>query len=110
MVAERRRRQVLPAAPEVDVGNLVHAGDRAARRAGFGGVVFAADIFERVFHQRLGRVAALLRAVVHQAVLADIEVARAGAAAPVILFAVRDVVLEIVDLRVAGFFHARMAI
>jgi len=41
----------------------------------------------------------------HQAVFADVEVARAGAAPPVVLLAVRDVVLEIVELRVAAFFH-----
>ena len=53
------------AAPEIDVGNLVHAGNGAARGAAFGGEVLAADILECVFHQRLGGVTALLRAVVH---------------------------------------------
>jgi len=34
---------------------------------------FAPDIFDGVILKRLGREAALLRAVVHQAVFADIE-------------------------------------
>ena len=36
----------------------------------------------RVFFQRNARIAALLRAVVHQAVLADVQVAASGAAPP----------------------------
>src|SRR5512133_627448 len=48
-------------APEIHVGGLVHAGHGAARRAAFGGLVLAADVFHGVFEQRLGRVAALLR-------------------------------------------------
>src|SRR5579859_1763686 len=83
----------------------MHAGDGAARGAFLHGAVFAADVFNRVLHQRLGGVAALLRAVVHQAVLTDVQIAGAGAAAPFVLDAVGDVVLEIIDLRVAALFH-----
>ena len=50
--------------------------------------------------ERRGREAALLRAVVHQAVFADVEVPRAGAASPVVRLAVGDGFLEIVDARV----------
>src|ERR1051326_2734033 len=81
------------------------ARHRAAWGAGLRGAVLAADVRYRVLGERLGRIAALLRAVVHQAVLADIEVAGAGTAAPVVLLAVRDVVLEIVDARVAALLH-----
>ena len=50
-----------------------------------------------VFGERHAGVAALLRAVVHQAVFADIEVARAGAAAPVVGPALGDGFLELVE-------------
>ena len=81
------------------------AGDGAARGAALGGAVFAADVVDGVLAERLAGVAALLRAVVHQAVFADVEVAGAGAAAPVVLLAVRDVVLEIIQARVAALLH-----
>src|SRR5579883_3390610 len=103
--ADRQGRQVLRAAPEIEVRHLVHTRHRAARGAFLHGAVFAADVVDRVFHQRLGRIAALLRTVVHQAVLADVEIAGAGAASPLVLDAVRDVVLEIVDLGVTALFH-----
>src|SRR6185369_11381176 len=44
--------------------------------------------------------AALLRTVVHQAVLADIEVARAGAAPPLVRLAIRQVVLKAANPRI----------
>ena len=49
--------------------------------------------------ERNARIAALLRTIMHQAILADVEVARAGAAAPVVLLAARDVVLKSIDAR-----------
>src|SRR5262249_53008824 len=55
--------------------------------------------------QRLAGVAALLRAVVYKAVLADVEVTGSGAALPAILAPVGDVVLEEIDARVAALFH-----
>ncbi len=45
-------------------------------------------------------IAALLGAVVDQAVFADVEVARAGAAAPVVGHAVGDGFLKLVEARV----------
>jgi len=42
---------------------------------------------------------------VHQAVFADVEVARSRAAAPVVLHSVSDVVLKPVKARVAALFH-----
>ena len=81
------------------------AAHGAVRGAGFLGQVFAADIFDRVFFERRAGVAALLRAVVHQAVLADIHVAGAGAALPVIGLALRDGVLEKIEPREVPILH-----
>lgn len=61
--------------PEVDEGRLVDAGDGAVGCAGFLSKEFAADVGGGVFGQRDARVAALLRAVMDQAVLADVEIA-----------------------------------
>src|SRR6185295_14631032 len=58
--------------------------------------------FHRVLVERLGRIAALLRTVVHQSVLANIEIARPGAAAPLVFLAIRDIVLKVVELTVAA--------
>ena len=57
------------------------------------------------FSERNARIAALLRAPVHQAVLADVEIARAGAAPPVVRLALGDIVLETVDAREAALAH-----
>src|ERR1700691_2658784 len=89
----------LPAAPEIEVRNLPHAGNGAHRSAALLGQVFAANIVHGVFGQRFGRKSALLRAVMHQAVFANIEVSRSGPAAPMAGTAVRDVVLIVIDLR-----------
>src|ERR1022692_3806460 len=103
--SHRRYGQSLRIAPVFDGAGLVGAGDGAARRALLGRAVLAPDILHRVLEQRLARVATLLRTIVHQAVFANVQVAGAGPAAPGILFAVRDIVLETVDARVAGFLH-----
>src|SRR5262249_18413459 len=55
--------------------------------------------------QRFARIAALLGTVVYQAVFANVEIARAGAATPMVLAPLRNVVLEIVDARVAALLH-----
>ncbi len=86
----------------------MHAGDRAEGRAGFLRHVFPPDVFDSVIFQRLSRKAALLRTVVHQAVLANIEIARAGAATPIAGAPVGDAFLEIVDpgeVPLLKFFH-----
>src|SRR5208282_2455402 len=82
---------------------LVHARYRAMRRARLLGMELAAHIGKRVFLQRNGRIAALLRAVMHQPVLANIEVARSGSTAPLIRTAQRNVVLKGIHAREAAF-------
>src|ERR1700687_1551159 len=86
-------------APVVQDAHLLHAGNGAARRAEFLREIFVAAHFRRVLRQRNARISALLRTPVHQAVLANIEIARAGAAAPVVFAAARVIVLEFVEAR-----------
>ena len=46
--------------------------------AGFFRAVFVANVFDCVLFQRNCGIAALLRAIVHQAVFANVEIARPG--------------------------------
>ena len=96
----------LQAAPTIEDGDLMDAGNGAVRRAGFFGVVLAVAAFGRVFRQRNSGIAALLRTVVHQSVLADIKITRAGPAAPSIFASGGDIVLEGIDAREGAFAEA----
>ena len=62
----------------------MYAGNRAVGSAAFLRQVFAADVFDRVFWERLGRIAALLRTVMDESFFANIQIAGAGAALPLI--------------------------
>src|SRR5580658_10975255 len=75
------------------------------RRTAFFGEIFAAHVVASVSCERNPGIAALLGAIVHQPVFADVEIARAGAAAPIVRQALRDVVLEGVDAGEAALFH-----
>src|SRR5690348_1004498 len=92
-----RDRLLLRGAPEVHGRDPVHAADRAEGGAGLRRVELAADVLDGVLLERNRRVAPLLRAVVNEAELADVEIPGAGAAAPVVRLAVRQVVLEGAD-------------
>src|SRR5215472_5777527 len=92
-------------APEVDQRRLVYARDGAVGRAGFLGAEFAADDSNRVVGQRDARVSALLRAIVHQPILADVKIAGSGAASPVVGLTPRNVVLKLVETGIAGLAH-----
>src|SRR5438067_167890 len=96
----RRGLALLGVAPVVEDGDLVRAGDGAERRAPLLCVVLALDVGLRVVLDGDAGRAALLRAVVYEPVLADVEVARAGAAAPVVRLARGEVVLEPSQARV----------
>ena len=100
-----RRRRKLRRTPRVEDRYLVHAGDGAIGSAGFFRQIFATNVFGRVFLQRNGGIAALLRAIVHQAILANVEIARPGAAAPLIGAALRNIVLEAVDPGETALLH-----
>src|ERR1700728_1564610 len=67
------------------------------RCAAFFGEVFATHVVARVSRQRYAGIATLLRTVVHQPVLADVEITCSGAAAPVVGKTLRNIVLEGVD-------------
>src|ERR1700676_4629257 len=88
---------MLRSTPSVKYRDLVHARNRAIRCAAFFGEIFAAHVVAGVGCERHAGIAALLRAVVDQSVFADVEVAGAGSAAPIIRQAFRDVVLEGID-------------
>src|SRR6185437_15501011 len=100
--------KALRSPPEINEGRLMHAGDGAVGRAGFLRQKLAADLTNRVLSQRRPRIAALLRAVMHQPVFTDIQVAGSSAAAPVVRTAQSNVVLELVKAGVtvlAQLFH-----
>src|SRR6185437_7608483 len=80
-----------------------NAGNGATRSAAFFRQVFALPLFLGVFGERDAGVPALLRAIVDQAILANIEVTRPRAAAPVILSPCRDIVLKTVHARERPF-------
>src|SRR5271157_5890483 len=102
----RRRRRPLGSSPRIQDRHLVHARYRAMRRARLLRLELAAQIGKRISLQRNARVPALLRAVMHQPVLANIEVARPGPAAPLVRAAQRDVVLKRIHPRKAAFLQS----
>src|SRR5262249_24091100 len=81
----------------------MHAADRAIRRARLRCREFPPDVLDRVVFERYPWIPALLRTVVYEAVLADVEVAGAGAAAPLIRLAIRQVVLKVANPRIEVF-------
>ena len=74
-------------------------------RARFLCQIFAANVFNRIFLERDGRVAALLRAVVHQPIFANIEIPCPSPAAPLVRLAQGNIVLEGIDAREAPLFE-----
>src|SRR5580658_8074756 len=72
----------LRCAPEVHRRGLMHARHRATRGTALLREKFAVALLVSVLRQRDAGVAALLRAIMHQAILANVEIARAGAAPP----------------------------
>src|SRR5437879_4125501 len=92
----QRRRPLWPP-PGVEDRNLMHARNCAMRRARLLRQILAANVIHRVLLQRNRRIPALLRAVMYEPVFANVEIARASPAAPMIRLTQRDVVLERVD-------------
>src|ERR1019366_463351 len=87
--------------PVVDVAHLVHATDGAVRRATLLGQELTLHVRPAVLSQWNARIATLLRAVMHQPELADVEITPASAAPPVIRLPVGDRFLKMVEPRVA---------
>ena len=69
------------------------------RRAALLREEFALTLLRRVFRERHAGVAALLGTIMNQSVFADVEIARAGAAAPLVFASGGDIVLELIDAR-----------
>src|ERR1700691_3195124 len=84
----------------------MHARYRAMRGARLFCIELAAYIGKRVFFQRNGRIPTLLRAIMHQPILANVEIAGSGTTAPLIRTAERDVVLEGIHPRKAAFLQS----
>src|SRR5665213_571470 len=100
-----RRLQRLLAAPEIEVRDVVHTAYRTVGCAGLFGEIFAVQISLAVLVQRFRRIAALLRAIVHQPVLANVHVARSCTALPIVRLPLRDGVLEITEPGEAPVLH-----
>src|SRR5215813_11024097 len=81
------------------------AADRTAGSTTLFGKELALDVFDGVIGQRNARIAALLAAVVHKAVLADVQVTPTCAAAPVVCLAVGNRFLKMIEAGVAATGH-----
>src|SRR5437762_1610352 len=77
----------------------MHARDGAERGASFGFGAFTHDIFARVVFEWNGGEPALLRAVVHEAVFADVEKAPSCWTVPLIRERANRVALETIEMR-----------
>src|SRR5579863_5754335 len=97
--------RLLRRAPGIEDRNLMHARYGAVRRAGFLGEEFAAQVVASVGFERNAGIAALLRAVMHQPIFANVEIPPARAAAPVVGLALCNVVLKSVNAGEAGLFE-----
>jgi hypothetical protein len=87
----------------IDHRNLLDAADRAMGSARFFCDVFALDVGERVVPERNAGIAALLRAVVNEALLANIQIPRPGSAVPVVRSSPGEVFLKPIKPAVAVF-------
>src|SRR5262249_45050040 len=94
-----RERSLRILAQLVHLRHAVYAPHGAERRAVLHAVILAPQVVGAVLLKWDTRMTALLRAPVDQAILADIEVPRAGAAEPVVWLSVGKVLLEAVVVR-----------
>src|ERR1700712_2457125 len=92
MIAEHLR-----SAPMVDIAHLVDAGDRTVRRTTLLRQELPLYVGALVVGQRHTRITPLLRAVVHQPKLTDIQVPSPSAATPVVRLSVRNCFLEMIE-------------
>src|SRR2546430_16472867 len=90
----RRGGRMLWRALRIKNRKLINPGNRAMGCAGFFCEVLATDICNRVLLQRNRGIAALLRAIVHQSVFANIQISGAGPAPPLVWTPQRNVVLK----------------
>jgi hypothetical protein len=90
-------------APVVYVADFMDTADGAVRGTAFGGQEFALNVNRGVVGKRDARITPLLAAIVHQAVLANVEVTGARPATPVVGAALGDGGLEVVETGVVNF-------
>ena len=83
----------------VDHGHLVYAGDRAVGGAGLDGVIFALQVLLPVLLERYAGETTLLRTVMYQSILANIEIATAGTTMPVVGKSANQIFLKLVVIR-----------
>src|SRR5262249_5383099 len=83
----------------IEHSRLLYARDRAIGRTGLLDRRLALQIRARVLCERYAGMAPLLRAIVDQPILADVQESSASAAVPAIREALRDVFLEAIVLR-----------
>src|SRR5580698_3678847 len=95
----------LLAAEKVKVRNVVHAAHRAIRSARLLGEIRAPDNHARVLIEGLSGIAALLGAIMHQAILADVHIACPGAATPLIRKSLSNRLLKEIQAREVPIFH-----
>jgi len=94
-------RYFLGISPVIYDRNLLDATNCAGWSTGLSGQIFTPHVLFRVVLQRYGGVAALLRAIMNEAILANVEITRARAASPVIRITTRKILLEPVQSRVS---------
>ncbi len=86
----------------IDVAHLVHTTDSAIRRAAFFSQEFALNICRGVLRERDAGVATLLRAIVHQAKLANVEISSARSTPPIVGLTVGYCFLKMIEARVTA--------
>src|SRR5271154_942414 len=96
------RKRFLWSTPVIDIAHLVHAADSAVRSAGLLGQELPLHIRRHVTRERDPRIPALLRAIVHQPELADVQIPPARPATPVICLPVGNSLLKMIEPRVAS--------
>lgn len=89
----------------VDIAYLVNTADGTAGGTTFFGKKLALDVFRGVLGQRDAGKAALLAAVMDEAVFADVKVTSACAAAPLVRLAVGDGFLKVIKPAIATARH-----
>src|SRR5580658_2341934 len=84
----------------VDVAHLMHTANRTARRTALLCQKLPLHIGSLIPRQRHPWIPALLAAIVHQPVLADIQISPTRATAPVIRLPVGNRLLEMIEPRI----------
>jgi len=81
----------------VDIAHLMHATDRAVRRAALLRQELPLHIRRHVSRQWNPRIPTLLAAIVHQPKLADVQIPSTRSAAPVVRLPIGNRLLEVIE-------------